>query len=358
MNLILIIPTLIYIVSTLYVFVFKRKSNYFFLLVLSILLAYFGATYIEKINLDFSLYKVYFDALSFTSFRDLLSFPDTLFWSIAKIFNIFFENTPFYNYFFIIILSVFLKCVFARENVSIFLIPLFLYLITSRYLILHDYTQLRASLAIGISSIIFLRFLKNEKLNKVDVFLIILSVFMHISVSVFIPLYFFINKIIEKRNFIILLFILFFCIIVGQFFSNFFQNLLTYLDGFKRVQVYIDSSAQGADQIQSYSIFQFYFLFKSLLLIFLIRSYKYLSRVDKSLVCVYIIAMCFQSAFVFNSAIGLRLASLFGYIDILVVLLPLRYKYFKDFQLIYYVGLLGVGYIFLYSSLLGIWDRL
>ena len=152
----------------------------------------------------------------------------------------------------------------------------------------------------------------------------------------------------------ILLFLLLFSVLVGQFFSDIFQVLLNNLSWLERLDVYASNSSDGAEQIQKYSIFQFYFLFKVLVLIFFIKGYNFLSNADRALVCLFVISMCIQSIFVFNSAIGLRLASLFGYFDILAMLIPLKYSYFNKVKHVYYFGLFSVGMVFLYSSMLGV----
>ncbi|EJB8413272.1 MULTISPECIES: EpsG family protein [Acinetobacter] len=342
------IPGLVYLFTTLFLIIFRSKFLIFITLIL--FLAYFGALNISKISLDYEVYNSYFNSLSNISFIEVLSYPDPLFWLFAKFFNFIFGGEDFFNYFFIIFLSVFLKIFIANNNVEKFLIPIFLYLIFSRYLILHDYTQIRASIAIGINTLIFLDFINKGKISKFNVFLLISTCFIHFSSVVFLPLYFIYNRISSDKSLLFLLYLLIVSIIFGQFFSSIFQTLLEYFSWLNRLNVYLGSSSEGADQIKAYSIFQFYFLFKSFVLLLLFKGYKSFSKTDRILTSIFIIAMCIQAAFVFNSAIGLRLASLFGYIDILVFLFPLKYKFYNKIHQIYYLLLLLVGGVFMYSS--------
>lgn len=348
------IPALLYILTSLYIFIFKKKFFLLFFSILTLFVSIFGATYIESIDLDFGLYNSYFEGLYSVGFSEIIDYSDPLFWSLVKIVNLLIDSNVFYNFFFIIFISFFLKGIIAKENLPTILIPMFLYLVASRYLVLHDYTQIRVGIAIGINTIILLRFINNGRLEKRELILVVLSFFIHFSSIVFVLVYFLLKKLIKKDSFKILLFLLLFSVLVGQFFSDIFQVLLNNLSWLERLDVYASNSSDGAEQIQKYSIFQFYFLFKVLVLIFFIKGYNFLSNADRALVCLFVISMCIQSIFVFNSAIGLRLASLFGYFDILAMLIPLKYSYFNKVKHVYYLGLFSVGMVFLYSSMLGV----
>ncbi|MDA3462106.1 EpsG family protein [Acinetobacter nosocomialis] len=342
------IPGLVYLFTTLFMIIFRSKFLIF--IILTTFLAYFGASNISKISLDYEVYTSYFNSLSNISFIDVLSYPDPFFWLTAKFFNFLFGSGDFFNYFFIIFLSISLKIFIANNNVQKFLIPIFLYLIFSRYLILHDYTQVRASIAIGINTLIFLNFINDGKISKFKIFLLLSSCFIHFSSVIFLPLYLLYKRISSDKSLLILLYTLVVSIIFGQFFSSIFQTLLEYFGWLNRLNVYLGSSSEGTDQVKAYSIFQFYFLFKSFVLFLLFKGYKSFSKIDRILTSIFIIAMCIQAAFVFNSAIGLRLASLFGYIDILVFLFPLKYKCYINIHQIYYLLLFLVGGVFMYSS--------
>lgn len=329
-----------------------RPINNFFIFGLFVFLVFFGFNNIEQLSLDYYNYLAIFQTVKSFSWVDLMVNGDPLFLLLVRILNLFvFDDIQIFLY--LIFFSLILKFYISYKFISVKIIPIYLFLILGRFYFLHDLTQLRAGIAIALGSIALLFFYKNNFKFNSKIFLIyILSCLFHISLLVVLPLYFFMKSLIKIRKFYLIYFLIFICIAVGYLFSNFLSNIISSISFIDRIALYF--SDQGEDQNVKYSVFQFYFIIKFSLLIYLSNVYFKLDNFHKALVLTYVYAMCLQALFVFSSAIGLRFAAIFGYIDMMVFLIPLSNYFYKKYFYLYFIFITLIGVVFFYSSLLTI----
>lgn len=330
---------------------FKNFQN-IFIFILIIFLAVFGINNIEELSLDYYNYKLIFDISNTYGWGELINFGDPLFLYLVK-----FLYTVFQDYkiifLILIILSLLLKYVICIKFVQKSILPIFIFLLIGRFYILHDLTQIRASFAIGLLTIALLLYYKNNfVLSFKIIFIYIIGVLFHISILIVLFLIFFIKRLIRVNNFIYFYLFVVVSICLGYFLSNYLYFIISNFNFIDRVGLYF--SGDGESQNVKYSVFQFYFILKFLVLMLLSNYYIRMNDFQRALVVTYVYAMCLQALFVFSSAIGLRFAAIFGYIDILVLLMPLTISYYKKYYNPYFVLVSLVGVVFFYSALLTI----
>lgn len=334
--------------------IFFRPIQNFIIFCLIIFLSYFGFNNIEILSLDYYNYLSIFQTAKILTWSELFSVGDPLFLILVKIIDLLVNNTVSI-FLFLIFLSLLLKFYIAVKFIPVRLIPIFLFLILGRFYFLHDLTQLRASLAISLGTISLLILYRNNlKINSKILFLYILGCLFHISLLIIIPLYFIVKRVVNTRNFPILYFFIFILLSVGigTIFSNSLSSIIASMNFIDRISLYF--SDQGESQNIRYSVFQFYFLMKFTILIYLTNVYSRFNNFNKALVVTYVYAMCLQALFMFSSAIGLRFSAIFGYIDMMALLIPLSNYIYKKYFNIYFVIISLIALVFFYSSLLTI----
>ncbi|WP_445114567.1 EpsG family protein [Acinetobacter sp. WZC-1] len=347
----LVLSIFIYM-AFLFINVFFKKIQMFFVFSLMLFLTFFGANNIETLSLDFKNYAMIFEMVDLASWGSIISRSDPLFLYIVKIIEVF-STDVFIIFTFLIFFSLILKFFICFKFVPKNVVPIFLLLLIGRFYFLHDLTQLRASFAIGLGTLALLFYYKdNFKIKGKTVFLYFLACLFHISLLIVIPLFFLTKKSIRIKNFLLIYLLIILSILLGVFFSKYFSVLISNFTFIDRVSLYF--SSQGEEQNVKYSVFQFYFMLKMLVLVILSFGYAKFDFYNKAIVVTYIYAMCLQAIFVFSSAIGLRFAAIFGYIDILVFLIPLSLSIYKRYFNFYFIFISVAGMVFFYSSLLTI----
>lgn len=334
--------------------VFFRPIQNFFIFGLLVFLTIFGFKNIEILSLDFYNYLSIFQSARILSWIELINVDDPLFLFLVKIIGLVVDDTVSI-FLFLIFFSLFLKFYISIKFIDKKLIPIFLFLILGRFYFLHDLTQIRASLAISLGTIALLTLYKNNfKVNNRIVLLYVLGCLFHISIIIIIPLYFIVKKITQVKNFPVLYFfiLIFFSVSIGAIFSNSLSSIVASIGFIDRISLYF--SDQGESQNIKYSVFQFYFLMKFTILIYLTKVYSKFNNFNKALVVTYVYAMCLQALFVFSSAIGLRFSAIFGYIDMMALLIPLSSYIYKKYFYFYFILISLIGLVFFYSSLLTI----
>lgn len=259
---------------------------------------------------------------------------------LLYIFTSFFDDS--YVLFFIIIafLSLFFKLKFAnlafqgKYCLFIFLV------ILARFLIVHDFTQIRAGLAIAVASYGILKLINKSK--TFGCITIILGVSIHLS-ALLLPLVYIVYMVSENRRYFGLL--LFSLPPAGVFMGAVIKTVLPYIDS-ARINVYLT----GEYATEHISLFSFYYLVRLVafygIMFFIYRKTPLNYRIYPFMAS---ISLFLNAAFSWNDSISLRLVEVLGFFDMAMLVLPLLY-FERNSKLIYFTVISTVSVLFFVSS--------
>ncbi len=328
-----------------------KLSVYFIYFPLFLILSWYGAENIKELSVDYDNYIQWFDYIYYGAGVSLLNDKDPGFQLFLKFIQSLLGNDYFYIYFIFIFLSLFLKLNLAVDILKKNLIPLFLILCFSRYYILHDLNQFRASIAIVFITYFSLKLLKKDIGLLLYLILSAIAISVHSSVF-FIFLIFFVNY---YFSFLKSKYLAIGLVVAGvalyPFSQKILQNLGAVISSDFRYGAYVGSS--GGYEEASISIFSFFVLVKILILVINFLIWDYLDDLYRKMVTLSSIGLFLILFFSNVAVIGWRFSELFAYFDWLCLLSPLIFLKLKmDERVLYIMALLVLSILMLYSGLM------
>lgn len=282
-------------------------------ILLFLFLAGVAAIRAPGVDRDYFNYLSWFNLINF-NFNDALAEKKDLgFVFLYKLIS-FITVEPWLFFFVISILALFFKTKFAITMFDDRFVGVLFLLIIARFYLLHEFTQIRAGVAIALSSYAVAINLKKEIKKSYIYFL--LAILMHLS-AILIPIVLISYKLIpvvRKRYFLIAL------PLFGFLSAGISMIILKNID-MQRLLVYADSN-----QIEGVSLLSFYYLVRFIIFyLIVINFYSYLK--DKHKVTLYFSAVSLFSnaAFSWSSVISLRIVELLGMFDLAMFLIPMLF---------------------------------
>lgn len=220
-------------------------------------------------------------------------------------------NDPFFLFLVYAVLGVLLKFLAIKNLSELYFLSLVIYI--GNYLLLHEFTQMRAGVSASFL-LLSLPAIYNRSLKTFLLF-VFLAAFFHYSALIALPLYLLNAKSINKRHWFLML-----CLGDVLYFMKFDYLMLFALNDifyFKITSYMEQTEANG-----NVSIFNVYYLIKTVLfLIFLLKSnlialsnkYSYL------MIKIYGISLFVYSACSYIPIISIRCSELYGIVEIIVV---------------------------------------
>ncbi|MCT4702590.1 EpsG family protein [Enterobacteriaceae bacterium H20N1] len=276
-------------------------------------LAVIAAIRAPGVDRDYYNYLSWFGLIN-SSFTDAIAENKDLgFVYLYKIIS-FLTPEPWLFFFVISLLALQFKRKFAVTIFNGRFVGMLFLLIIARFYLLHEFTQIRAGLAIALSSYAVVINLNNK--NKHSHIYFLMAILMHLS-TILIPALLMAYKIfpfVRKRYFLLLLPLLGFC-------SAGVSILILRNIEMHRLLIYAD-----ADQLQGVSLLSFYYIVRFAVYYFiLIRVYDYLEPSKKAIVYFSAVSLFSNAAFSWSSVISLRIVELLGMFDLAMFILPVLY---------------------------------
>ncbi|MFA3114755.1 EpsG family protein [Acinetobacter pittii] len=287
---------------------------YFPYLVFLILFGWFNLGDLDK---D---YYVYYNWFEYIRWNDVSFFhdKDPLFQYISINLLSFFSDIN-YVFLFFVTISIFLKYLIGIKFVEKELLWLYLIFVYSRFYILHDLTQIRASLAISLCMLGSYFFFRNK--NSYWLFFVS-AFFIHQSTIVFILLMILLRFISLYRYKFINIFALFLGLMLYLFSSFFSGILIAFMGDESRLSNYTEGGYEYNSQI---SILSFYVLLKFLIIILNYIFWDKFSDQEKKYNFFVIVGFLFQMFFSSNGVLGWRFSEIFSFFDIFCLLMIFKY---------------------------------
>ncbi|APU47200.1 EpsG family protein [Acinetobacter junii] len=233
-------------------------------------------------------------------------------------------------------------CSFLHFNLSIILA---VWLIFSQTFILFEVTQIRAGLAIALTTYAIVRGLYFQKNNLWTGLIFLLAVGIHVSVVFLVTLYYLyvLKRFVISEKLVIGL--IFSSFILKFLFSNtIISTFLAYFSSNLRFKDYLDSN-------EDLSLLSVFLISKILVIFFLSFFWENLSDFKKIIVLFSSIGCALQVTLSFNSALGLRFSELFILFSMLTFVLPLEIKSLDNTaKSLYLFIVLSFSFIFFYST--------
>ncbi|WP_286914066.1 MULTISPECIES: EpsG family protein [unclassified Pseudomonas] len=241
----------------------------------------------------------------------------------------------------IALLSLAFKAFYARQVFAGRFAMLVFFMIFARFYIVHDFIQIRVGLAIAVASSAMILCYDQRRFMAVALYLLALS--FHAAVLAMLP--FFLLFLIRQYSISRFLQI---AILAGAFLFLWCLPLaVSHLSLFSRIAPYLS----GDYHTTQISLFSIYFLVRFCFAMFLIGVvYSSLNDFERFLLLMSVVGLAFQIAFSWNDALGLRLAEVFGFFDMAMLCLLLRYLNFNS-RLLFFLGMVMLAAVFYASSL-------
>ncbi|MFU2317862.1 EpsG family protein [Rahnella sp. PCH160] len=330
----------VFIISLLFTQVESKKIPYtLYLLPMLIILSIIIGSRTPGVDHDYQNYISWLDEIG-GDFGEIFKQGKDVGFILIYMFTSLFDDS--YVLFFIIIafLSLFFKLKFASLVFDGQYCLLIFLVILSRFIIVHDFTQIRAGLAIAMASYGVLKLLNKSKI--LGCFIILLGVSVHLS-AILLPLvYLAYITFANRKSFTTLLLAL---PVAGIFMGAFIKTVLPYLDS-SRINVYLS----GEYATEHISLFSFYYLVRLVafygVMFFMYRKTSVHYRIYPFVAS---ISLFLNAAFSWNDSIALRLVEVLGFFDMALLVLPLLYLE-KNSKLIYFSVIGAVSVMFFVSS--------
>lgn len=246
-------------------------------------------------------------------------------------------------FFFVLValFSLFFKAYFSRLVFSGRFAMLVFFMVFARFYIAHDFIQIRAGLAVAIASSAMILCYDQRRAAASALYLLALS--MHAAVFAMLPLY----LVFMIRRFAIPRFLQFSILLSAFSVLLFVPFLVAHLSAFARIAPYVS----GEYQTTQISLFSIYFLVRLLFcLYFLVVLYSLLTDAERFIVLMSVVGLAFQISFSWNDTLGLRFAEVFGFFDMAMLCLLVKYLNFNS-RLLFFLGMILLAAVFFLSSL-------
>lgn len=239
------------------------------------------------------------------------------------------------------LVSLGFKAYYARHVFSGRFAMLVFFMVFARFYIVHDFIQIRVGVAIAIASCAMLLCYDQRRWGALILYLLAIS--FHAAVLAMLPVFllFFVRQISVSRFWQL-------AVLIGAIsLSSIIPFAVQHLFVFDRIAPYMSGEYRTTDV----SLFSIYFLIRLGFVVFLVLFvYQRLTDFERFLVFMSVIGLAFQIAFSWNDTLGLRLAEVFGFFDMAMLCLLLRFLNFRS-RLIYSIMLFSLASIFYASSL-------
>ncbi|WP_157952983.1 EpsG family protein [Limnobaculum parvum] len=307
---------------------------------MAIFLSVFSGSRKPLVDRDYLGYTRWIDNIG-SSFSDVVAQgKDIGFILIYKFSSIFSDG---YILFFTLVsfLSILFKLKFSSTIFNGKFTLLIFFLIFSRFYLLHDFTQVRAGLAIALASYSIVFLMKYHK--KKTYLFVLLAGLIHLSSLLLIVLYVIYGFIKNKRMFFFLLLAL---PLLGIFMGEGIKNILPLINS-DRLNVYLNGEymTEKVSLLTSYYLVRFFVFYFLMFICYskLISEYKiYLFFTSLSLF--------FHAALSWNDAIALRTVEVIGLFDMVTLILPLMCLNNRS-RLLYGFLIIIVGILFYMSTM-------
>jgi len=204
-----------------------------------------------------------------------------------------------------------------------------------RFFLLHEFTQLRASLGIAFITLSVVSAM--EKRWFLLIFSLIIAAFTHLSTIALLPLVLLICQIIAKVKLVFLLFTVLAFSILGVIFKDeIFFRLAPYLTG-----DYL---------VTENTVVSFYFIFKTLVLLTLLFQWKSLSPSMRCALMASVYGLFLTLAFLQNNVLSLRFGELTAVFDCICFAYFLKYSFKLESSYAYSAGLVIAALLYFSST--------
>lgn len=241
----------------------------------------------------------------------------------------------------IALLSLGFKAYYARQVFDGRFAMLVFFMVFARFYIIHDFIQIRVGVAIAIASCALI--LAFDQRRWAALALYMLAVSFHAAVLAMSPAFFlfFVSRFRVPRYWQVMI-LLGAVVLLGLV-----PLAVQHLSMFGRIAPYLS----GEYKTTSISLFSIYFLVRLVFVLFLlIFVYHLLNGFERFLVFMSTLGLSFQIAFSWNDALALRLAEVFGFYDMAMLCLFLKFLNFRS-RLLFMLLLLCLASVFYISSL-------
>ena len=238
-------------------------------------------------------------------------------------------------------LSLIFKYVFSRNVFDGKYCLGILFLILSRFYIPHDFIQIRVGLAIGLASVGLISFYNGRRALGGALYLA--GIGTHMSVIILSPVYMMLFLNIRYLSRATLT-----CILLASIaLSLLFPSFIEYLSNINRLAPYINGDYVTA----AVPLFSLYFISRCLIvLLLLFFLFDQLQGIERFILFMSLLGVSVQLMLSWNDALSLRFSEIFGFFDIAMFFIMLRFLDSKS-KIIYGCGLLLMSAIYYYSSL-------
>jgi len=293
----------------------KRDKNFslFLWFTLVLLLSIFPAIRGEGVDRDYLNYLSWFDLINNQFWVAVEQKKDVGFVLLYKGLTFVTEQTWF---FFLIagFVALSIKAKFAIKLKLGNYAALIFFLIISRFYLVHEFTQVRAGLAIALASYAALILMNGERVKSFILFLTAMSI--HISIII-IPLIILARRLWPVLNRRLMLLMI---PVLGILSAGVSSLLLMFVDS-QRIMVYIDTDEAGA-----ISLLSFYYLIRMAVFYFIVlKLYNNTNNVQKLILFISSASLFFNAAFAWNSVLSLRMVEVLGLFDMAMFVIPLNF---------------------------------
>lgn len=316
------------------------KFRAILLFILVLFLTLFSGTRTPNVDHDYQNYTQWIDSIG-NSYNDaILQGKDIGFILLYQFSSLFSES---YILFFCLIclLSLIFKWKFSTSIYNGRFCILIFFLIFSRFYILHDMTQVRAGMAIAMSSYGIVLLTKGKR--KYGIILVSLAGLIHLS-SLFLMVVYGLYLCVKNKKLISPLMML--LPIAGLFMGEALKTVLPLLNA-ERLNIYLS----GGYATEKISLLSFYYLIRIIVFYFLMIFFFHQIKKEQR-ICLFFSSMSlfFHAALVWNDAVALRVVEILGLFDIATFTFPLLFLN-KSSRQIYICFLLLISFVFYISSL-------
>lgn len=241
----------------------------------------------------------------------------------------------------IALLSVGFKAYYARQVFDGRFAMLVFFMVFARFYIVHDFIQIRVGVAIAIASCALILAFDQRRWAALALYLVAIS--FHAAVLAMLPafLLFFASRVNVPRYWQVLV------LLGAASLLGLVPFAVQHLSMFSRIAPYLS----GEYKTTTISLFSIYFLVRLIFVLFLLVAvYHLLGSFERFLVFMSTLGLGFQIAFSWNDALGLRLAEVFGFYDMAMLCLVLKFLDFRS-RLLFVLVLLCLASVFYVSSL-------
>ena len=207
--------------------------------------------------------------------------------------------------------------------------------LVGRFFLLHEFTQLRASLGIAFITLSVVSAMERRWL--LVIFSLLIAAFTHLSTVALLPVILLVYQIIAKVKLVFLLFTILAFSVLGVIFKDeIFSRLAPYLT--------------GDYPVTENTVFSFYFIFKTLVLLTLLFQWKSLSTGMRCALAVSVYGLFLTLAFLQNNVLSLRLGELTAVFDCICFAYFLKYSFKLESLYAYSAGLVIAALLYFSST--------